>query len=70
MIDEKITHLNSIDLPYGKNIALQNVDYENGTKVLRVRVREGNRFTIFDLDVNTAGLLSDELRAWIDGDKD
>ena len=62
MIDEQVTEIASLEAPYGKQIVLQNVAYENGTAVLRVRVREGNRFTIFDLDKNTtdqiAGLMS------------
>jgi len=32
---------------------------------MRVRIREGRRFTIFDLDVNTASKLKDVFGDWI-----
>jgi hypothetical protein len=39
------------------------VDYENGMKILRIHIREGNRFTVMDIDANTAsswaGVMSD-----------
>ena len=68
MIDEKVTDITTMEAPYGKHIALQNVAYENGAKVLRVRIREGNRFTIFDLDNNTASNLSLALKSWTEGE--
>ena len=67
MIDEKITQLEVLEAPYGKQIVLQDVHYENGMSVLRVRIREGNRFTIVDLDKNTASQLTTVLGNWSKG---
>jgi len=65
-MNEKITELGALEAPYGKQIVLQNVAYENGMRVLRVRIREGNRFTIFDLDDNTTSQLTDLMSDWLD----
>ncbi len=63
--DEKITDLKKVVAPYGKEIVMQDVAYENGMHVLRVRVREGSRFTIFDLDVNSTTQISEVLVNWV-----
>ncbi len=63
--DEQITELKKLIAPYGKEFVIQDVVYENGMHVLRVRIREGNRFTIVDLDSNTASQLVDEFSNWI-----
>jgi hypothetical protein len=54
MIDATITELQKITAPYGRDIKLENVAYENGMRVLRIHIREGNRFTVLDIDENTA----------------
>ena len=62
--DEKITQITKMEAPYGKDIVLQDVAYDNGMRVLRVRIREGHRFTILDLDNNIATQLADDLSNW------
>ena len=54
MIDATITELQKFTAPYGRDIKLENVAYENGMRVLRIHIREGNRFTLLDIDENTA----------------
>lgn len=54
MIDATITELQKFTAPYGRDIKLENVAYENGMQVLRIHIREGNRFTLLDIDENTA----------------
>jgi hypothetical protein len=54
MIDATVTELQKITAPYGRDIKLENVAYENGMQVLRIHIREGNRFTVLDIDKNTA----------------
>lgn len=53
-------------VPWGKQeIALQEVSFEaGGAKLLRVRIREGKRFTIFDVDAATALAWAAHMRAW------
>ena len=53
-IESKVTRLDKFSAPYGKEVTLENVAYENGVRVLRVHIREGNRFTVMDIDENTA----------------
>lgn len=52
-IDSAMT-LGRIDAPFGKSIELQNVEYTEGMALLRVRIREGKRFTIIELDPDSA----------------
>lgn len=62
-IDSTTTKLDKFLAPYGREITLENVDYENDTRVLRIRIREGNRFTVMDINSETAarwaGVMSD-----------
>lgn len=51
-------------VPYGREIILENISYENGMRVLRLRVREGNPFTIIDLDPASTSHLGSALCDW------
>jgi len=64
MIDSKITELDKFTAPYGRDIKLENVDYENGMCVLRIHVREGNRFTVMDIDESTASTWGAAMLRW------
>lgn len=59
--------IDAFDAPWGKSIALQKVEYEGGLNLLRVRIKEGSRFTLLDLDPASAKRLADALAAWADG---
>jgi hypothetical protein len=59
-----VTDLENIDAPYGRKVLLQNVAHESGLTLLRIRIREGNRFTILDIDIPTAKLWADRMQAW------
>src|SRR6266540_3485104 len=48
----------------GQEIELQQLDYlAGGLSLLRTRIREGHRFTIFDIDHETAARWGDALTA-------
>ena len=64
MIDSKITQLDKFTAPYGREVMLENVDYENGMRVLRIHIREGNRFTVMDINGETASRWGDAMTAW------
>jgi hypothetical protein len=52
---EDITKLDKFTAtPFRQEIELQHVDHEAGFSTLRIRIREGKRFTIFDIDERTA----------------
>jgi hypothetical protein len=49
----------------GQQIDLQPVGVEaGGLPLLRVRIREGRRFTVFDIDAGTAAAWGEALHAW------
>jgi hypothetical protein len=44
---------------------LQQVDYiHGGTSLLRIRIREGKRFTIFDIDPVSARQWGEAMQRW------
>jgi hypothetical protein len=49
----------------GQEIELQQVDYRHGgLSLLRVRIREGKRFTVFDIDAVTAAAWGEQMAQW------
>lgn len=49
----------------GQEIELQQVDWAvGGMSLLRVRIREGRRFTVFDIDAGTAAAWGQALSTW------
>lgn len=65
MSAESVTPITTFRAPFNKEVVLQDVAYENGFHLMRVRIREGHRFTMLDLDPVTAGTLRAELEAWL-----
>ena len=63
-MDTTVTRLDKITAPYGKEVTLENVAYENGMRVLRIHIREGNRFTVMDIDENTASNWAAVMQTW------
>ena len=66
------TTLEKFKVPLGgQEIELQQIDHaEGGMSLLRVRIREGRRFTIFDIDPATALQWSDVMRSWVEAQTD
>ena len=63
-INSTVTGLDKFTAPYGREITLENVAYDNGMRVLRIHIREGNRFTVMDVDENTASDWGSAMLAW------
>lgn len=63
-----ITPLTRILVPLGRQeLELQQVDFDGGgMSMLRTRIREAKRFTIFDIDPQTARQWGEALLAWAD----
>jgi hypothetical protein len=62
-----VTPVASLTIPLGgQQIDLQQLDYalEGAMSLLRVRIREGRRFTIFDIDPASARALGQALIDW------
>ncbi len=64
MTGENVTRIERFPAPWGREITLDNVDHESGMRMLRITVREGRRFTIFDLDAERAAHFGEALADW------
>ena len=66
---DNITSLEKFVLPIGKQgIELQQIEYEaGGMPLMRVRIREGSRFTVFDIDPDSAERWGRAMLAWAQG---
>jgi len=67
----QITELSRIKVPLGgQQIELQQIDHaEDGMSLLRIRIREGRRFTIFDIDPDTAEQWAQSMQLWVDSQR-
>ena len=63
---EQDTRLMKLKAPLGgQEIELHQVEYSGGgMALLRVRIREGKRFTVFDIDPETAQQWGEAMAAW------
>jgi DNA primase len=49
----------------GQQIEMHPIEFDaGGLPLLRVRIREGRRFTVFDIDPGTAVAWGEALQAW------
>ena len=64
----QITPLQKFSVPLGgQAIELQDILYEGGgMNLLRIRIRERTRFTIFDIDADTARQWGAAMQNWAD----
>jgi len=62
------SELMKIKVPLGsQEIELHQIDHvEGGMSLLRIRIREGKRFTIFDIDPATAQQWAITMQQWAD----
>lgn len=62
----RLTPLAKLRAPLGgQEIELQQIDFDgDGMSLLRTRIRENNRFTIFDIDPITAEAWGQALLDW------
>ena len=62
----ELTELAKFQVPLGgQQIELQQIDHiEGGMSLLRIRIREGKRFTIFDIDPATAQQWAAVMQTW------
>lgn len=67
----QISELMKFKVPLGnQEIELQQIDHvEGGMSLMRIRIREGKRFTIFDVDPATAEQWAAAMQRWADSQK-
>ncbi len=65
----QVSELEKFRVPLGgQEISLQEITHaEGGMPMLRIRIREGKRFTIFDVDPLTAQAWSEAMGRWAAG---
>ncbi len=70
-MDNEITPVDKFVLPIGRQeIELQRIVYESGgMPQLRVRIREGKRFTVFDVDPDSAARWGRAMIAWAEQER-
>ncbi len=56
--------LEKITAPLGGEVELLEIGFEKGVKLLRIRIRQGSRFTDLDLDPVTARRWAAAMMAW------
>ncbi len=55
MIEKNVKQLETFSVPLRNvEIKLEDVTYEGGMKMLQLKIREGRRFTVLELDPETA----------------
>ena len=62
----RVTPLDKLRVPLGgQEIELQQIDYDGGgMSLLRTRIRENSRFTVFEIDPQTAAQWGRALLRW------
>ncbi len=66
MSAEDVKDLDQFNAPFNKEVRIQEYVFENGFPMLRLRIREGTRFTTMDLDPITAKRWGALMADWAD----
>lgn len=65
--EPEVTSLGKIAAPWSKEITVEALRYPSGLQLARLRIREGRRFTVLDVDRPTAQRLADMLEQALEG---
>jgi len=66
MSEENVLPLDEFDAPYGRKVKFESVEYVSGMRMLRLRIREGSRFTVLELDEASARRWIAAMTSWAD----
>ncbi len=64
MSDQEPGLIEEFMAPYNRLLKMETVAHESGMQMVRLRIREGRRFTILDLDKETAMKVGQHLLTW------
>ena len=67
MSEETVTPLDDFPAPWNKDVVLQAVEHDSGLRMLRIRIKEGKRFTVLDIDEETAARWGRAMTDWARG---
>lgn len=62
-----MSELARLTAPWNREVTLQDVRHESGLALLRIRIREGKRFTVMDIDADTAARWAEVMGGWARG---
>jgi len=65
--EETVTPLDDFPAPWNKHVTLQSVQHDSGLRMLRIRIKEGARFTVMDIDEETAVRWGAAMAGWAEG---
>jgi hypothetical protein len=65
VISETATELDAFAAPYGREVKIEDIEHESGLRMLRIRIREGSRFTTMDIDKDTAIRWGTVMQTWV-----
>ena len=63
---QTVTDIAEITAPWNKQVTVQAIDHDGGMGFLRLRIKEGKRFTDLELDPDTARRLTDIIQDWVE----
>ncbi len=70
MSDPTKTELAHYITPFKRqDVLLSSISHENGLNLLEIKVREGRRFTMLEIDPEIASEMAAVLQKWVDDNK-
>ena len=63
-MNQNITDIEVINAPWNKELTVSEAEYDGGFKMLRIRIKEGKRFTDLELDFETAAHFAELMGKW------
>ena len=62
--DDEVEALAELTAPFGQRIKLEDVSTTDGVRLMRIRIQEGSRFTVFDIDPAIADAWGRSMTDW------
>ena len=69
MTPDETRPIDKLLLPFGKEVAIEEIVFDAEVRLLRLRIRERSRFTIVDLDPDSAEAWGARLLEWAAGER-
>lgn len=66
MNQDIVLPVDEFDAPYGRKVKFESIEYASGMRMLRLRIREGSRFTVLELDQASARRWIAAMASWAD----
>ncbi len=67
---QSISDIEIVNAPWNKELTISEAVYEGGFKMLRVRIKEGKRYTDLELDPATAAHMAKLIGDWAKANED